>query len=98
MRIRQMLYRAEPYQIDIQVEVQPERNRLAVTGQMLDIRHPEVVGRDVQVILSKVCVCAVITVTNQFGELHGEVENSGNLELSFLGRDGKPIFILLSGT
>src|SRR5713226_7492556 len=32
MRIRQMLYRAEPYQIDIQIEAQPERNRLVVTG------------------------------------------------------------------
>src|SRR5690349_21058943 len=34
MSIRQMLYRAEPYQIDIQLEAQPERNRLVVAGQL----------------------------------------------------------------
>lgn len=32
MSIREVVYRAEPYQIDIQVEVQAERNRLVVTG------------------------------------------------------------------
>ncbi len=52
MSIRQMLYRAEPDQIDIQLEAQPERNRLLVTGQLLDVSHPEVVGREVQVTLS----------------------------------------------
>src|SRR6266496_1608371 len=45
MRIRQMLYRAEPYQIDIQIEAQSERNRLVVTGQLLDVSHPEILGR-----------------------------------------------------
>jgi hypothetical protein len=37
----------------------------------------------------------VNTVTNQFGEFRSEVKNSGDLELSFLGRSGKPIVILL---
>jgi hypothetical protein len=95
MSIRQMLYRAEPYQIDIQLEAQPERNRLVVTGQLLDISHPEVVGRDVQVTLSDGRENVVNTMTNQFGEFRGEVENSGDLELSFLGLSGKLIVILL---
>src|SRR5437879_9060276 len=30
MRVRQMLYRADPYQIDFQIESQPEQNRLAI--------------------------------------------------------------------
>ena len=41
MSVRQMLYRAEPYQIDIQLEAQPERNRLVVTGQLLKVSHEE---------------------------------------------------------
>ena len=97
MRIRQMLYRAEPYQIDIQIEAQPERNRLVVTGQLLDVSHPEIVGRDVQVTLSDGRENVINTETNQFGELRGEVENSGDLELTFLGRTGQPIIILLRG-
>src|SRR5258707_6746639 len=97
MSIRQMLYRAESYQIDFQLEAQPERNRLVVTGQLLDVGDPEVVARDVQVTLSDGRESAVNTMTNQFGEFHAEIENSGDLELSFLGRTGKPFVILLRG-
>src|SRR2546430_11262488 len=46
MRIRQMLYRADPYQIDFQIESQPEQNRFAITGQLVDLSHPEMGGRD----------------------------------------------------
>lgn len=95
MNIRQMLYRTDPYQIDIQLEAQPEGNRLLVTGQLLDVSHPEIVGRDVQVTLSDGGENDVNTMTNQFGEFRGEVEDSGYLDLSFLGPIGKPIFILL---
>jgi hypothetical protein len=97
MNIRQMLYRAEPYQIDIQLEAQPERNRVLITGQLLDISHPEVVGRDVQVTLSDGRENVVRTMTNQFGEFRGEVQGSGDLELSLLGLGEKPIVILLRG-
>jgi len=95
MSIRQMLYRAEPYQIDIQLEEQPERNRLVVTGQLLDVSHPEISGRDVQVTLSDGRESVVNTMTNEFGEFRSEVENSGDLDISFLGHSGKPIVILL---
>lgn len=97
MNIRHMLYRAESYQIDLQLEAQPERNRLVVTGQLMDVSQPEVVARDVQVTLSDRRESVVNTMTNQFGEFRGEVENSGDLDLSFLGRDGKPFVILLRG-
>jgi hypothetical protein len=96
-RIRQMLYRAEPYQIDLQIELQQERNSLVVTGQLLDVSHPDVIGRDVQLTLSNCGASIVNTLTNQFGEFSGEIENSGDLELSFIGRGGKPIVILLRG-
>ena len=49
---RQMLYRADPYQIDIQIEPKPGSNRLVITGQLLDLSHPGVIGRDIQVTLS----------------------------------------------
>ena len=97
MSIREMVYRAEPYQIDLQVEVQAERNRLVVTGQLLDVSHPEKVGLNIPITLSNLRGAVVQTATNEFGEFRGELENSGNLELSFFGRDGKPIVILLRG-
>jgi hypothetical protein len=92
-----MLYRADPYQIDLQIEFEPESDRLVVTGQLVDLSHPELVGRDVPVILSDGREFIVNTVTNQFGEFRCEVKNSGDLELSFLGRSEKPIIILLPG-
>jgi hypothetical protein len=98
MRVRQMLFRAEPYQIHIQIELQKEQNRLVVTGQLVDLSHPEMVGREVQVMLSDGREDVVYTVTNQFGEFRAELRNSGDLEISFLGREGKPVAILLRGT
>jgi len=96
-RIRQLLYRAEPYQIDLQIELRPEGNRLVVTGQLLDVSRPEMVGRDVQVMLSDGREYIVNTVTNEFGEFRAEVENSGDLELSLLSPGGRPIVVLLRG-
>jgi hypothetical protein len=98
MSIRQLLYRTEPYQIDLHIELQQEQNRFVVTGQLVDLSHPEMVGRDMLVTLSDAREDVVNTVTNQFGEFRGEVKNSGDLEITFLGRSGKPIVILLRGT
>jgi hypothetical protein len=97
MRIRQMLYRAEPYQIDLHIELQPEQNRLLVSGQLVDLSHSEMVGRDVRVTLSDGRESVANTITNQFGEFRGEIENSGDLELSLLAPTGKPIVILVKG-
>src|SRR5260370_24567284 len=95
MGMRQMLYRAEPYQIDIQIEAQPERNRLVVTGQLLDVSHPEIVGRDVQVSLSNRRGNVIHTVTNHFSEFLPDSLTTEHFPLTFLGRAGKPIVILL---
>jgi len=97
IRIRQMLYRADPYQIDFQIEAQPEQNRFVITGQLVDLSHPEMVGRDVEVTITDGRESVVKTVTNQFGEFRGAVENSGDLEFTFAGRTGRPIVILLRG-
>jgi len=90
-----MLYRADPFQIDIQIEPKLGSNRLVITGQLLDLSHPGVIGRDIQVTLSNHRGSTVLAATNQFGEFSGEVENSGDLELSIPGEDEKPIVISL---
>lgn len=92
---RQMLYRADPYQIDIQMEAKPEGNRLMVTGQLLDVSLPGEVGRDVNVTLSNYRGNVVKTITNQFGEFRAEIDNSGDLELSFLGQGEESVVISL---
>lgn len=97
MGIRQMLYRADPHQIDLHLEADREHNRLIVTGQLLDVSDPERACLSVQVTLSNLRGKTVNTATNQFGEFRGEVENSGDLELSFLGHSGTRIVILLRG-
>lgn len=93
--MRQMLYRADPYQVDVQIEVKPEGNRLVITGQLLDASRPGVVGSDIQVTISNRRGSVVYTMTNQFGEFRGEIENSGDLELSFPRPAEKPIVISL---
>jgi hypothetical protein len=92
---RQMLYRADPYQVDIQIEPKPGSNRLVLTGQLLDLSHPGVIGQDIQVTLSNLRGNTVIAATNQFGEFSGEIENSGDLELSIPGDGEQPIVISL---
>lgn len=95
--LRQLLYRADPYQIDLQLETDRERNRLIVAGQLLEVSSLETASHNVQVALSNLHGNAVNTATNQFGEFRAEVENSGDLELSFLDHSGKRIVILLRG-
>jgi hypothetical protein len=93
--MRQMLYRADPYQVDIQIESKPDGNRMVITGQLLDISRPDIVGREIEVSFSNKCGSVVHAVTNKFGEFRGEIENSGDLELSFPRPDEKPIVISL---
>jgi hypothetical protein len=70
---RQMLYRADPYQIDIQIEPKPGTNRLVITGQLLDLSNPGVIGRDIQVTLSNNRGNTIVAATNQFGEFSSEL-------------------------
>jgi hypothetical protein len=92
---RQMLYRADPYQIDIQIEPKQGSNRLVITGQLLDLSHPRIIGREIQVALSNRSGSTVMAATNQFGEFSGEIENSGDIELTIPGEGEKPIVISL---
>jgi hypothetical protein len=92
---RQMLYRADSYQIDLQIEPKPGSNLLVITGQMMDVSTPEMVSRGVPVQLSNYRDSLVQAVTNEFGEFRCEIDNSGDLELSVPGRGDTAISISL---
>ncbi len=92
---RQMLYRADPFQIDVQLEAKPGGNRIVVTGQLLDLSNPGVIGRDARIVLSNMQGQVVNAITNQFGEFSGEFENSGDLQMTFASPGSQPIVISL---
>jgi hypothetical protein len=93
--MRQMLYRADPYQVDLQIEMKTEGNRLVITGQLLEVSRPDIAASQVQVTLSNRRGSLVHTLTNQFGEFGGEIENSGDLEISFPRPGENPVVISL---
>jgi len=92
---RQMLYKADPYQIDLHIESVPTSNRVKVTGQVLDVSSPEMIGRDMNITISNRRGNVVRTATNEFGEFHGEIENSGDLEITLPAPSGRPITLSL---
>jgi len=92
---RQMLYRADPFQIDVQVEAKHGGNRIVVTGQLLDLSNPGIMGPDARIVLSNMQGHVVNAVTNQFGEFSGEIENSGDLQMTFASPGKQPIVISL---
>lgn len=89
---RRMLYRADPYQIDLQVEMSSDQSTL-VTGQVLDSRQSGFSGRDVLVVISNLRGQVVLTMADQFGEFRKEIPDSDNLELFFLGLTDNPFTI-----
>jgi hypothetical protein len=93
--IRQMLYRAEPYQVDLHIEAKPEANKIVVTGQLLDLRNPDLPGRDVPLVLSNLRGDVVQAITNEFGEFREEIRSSSDLELKFVGEEEKAVIISL---
>ena len=92
---RQLLYRADPFQIDLLIESQASGRSVVVTGQLLDLRRPQIAVHDLWVTLSNLRGRVVQAATNQFGEFCQEIESSGNLELKFHGANHKPVVISL---
>jgi hypothetical protein len=92
---RQMLYRADPFQIDVQIEAKPGTNDLMVTGQLLDLTNPAIAGQNINVTLSNLCGHVVHAVSNKNGEFTCEIKNSGDLQITFAGGHGEPIVISL---
>jgi hypothetical protein len=93
--MRQMLYRADPYQIDLQIEAKPGARKLVVTGQLVDMRNPDAPGRDVPVVISNLRGHVVQTVTNEYGEFSEEIQSSSDLELKLLGANDEAVIISL---
>ena len=92
---RQMLYRADPYQIDVQLEMKPGGNRIVVTGQLLNLSDPKIIAAGTRILVSNMHGDVVHTSANQFGEFSGELKNSGDLQLTFATPSGAPIVISL---
>jgi hypothetical protein len=92
---RRMLYRADPFQVDLQIEAQGGGGSVVVTGQLLDLRDPEVVGSHVPLMLSNLRGRVIRATTNEYGEFREEIEGTGDLELVFHGANDKPITISL---
>ena len=88
-----MLYRADPYQIDLQVELSSDQSTLVITGQVLDSGQSGFSGRDVVVVISNLRGQVVLTMADQFGEFRKEIPDSDNLELFFLGLTDHPFTI-----
>jgi hypothetical protein len=90
---RQMLYRADPFQIDLQVEAKAGGTHLVITGQLLDLTNPGVFGKDVPVTLSNMRGHVVHAVSNQHGEFTCEIKNTGDLQMTFISPLREPIVI-----
>ena len=93
--IRHVLYRAAPFQIDLQIEAKPGHDRMVVTGQVLDVDRPEIFCSGLHVTLSNRCGNLVHELTNEFGEFRLEIKNSDDLELALQCDPEKPIVITL---
>jgi hypothetical protein len=94
--IRHMLYRADPFQIDLQIEAKPGHDRMVVTGQVLDLGRSDIFARGLHVTLSTRSGNPVHQLTNEFGEFRVEIKNSEDLELGFHCDPEKPIVITLN--
>lgn len=76
---RHLLYRAEPFELDLLLELRPDSNRLRITGQLLDTSLPAVFRRGVRVTLWNFRKSFLTLRTNEWGEFLGELEDSGEL-------------------
>jgi hypothetical protein len=93
--IRHVLYRAAPFQIDLQIEAKPGHDRMVVTGQVLDVDRPEMFGSGLHVALFNWCGNLVHQLTNEFGEFHVEIKNSKDLLVALQCDSEKPIVITI---
>lgn len=79
---RHLLYRAKPFELDLLIELLPDRNRLRITGQLLDTSLPAVFRRGVRVTLWNFRESFMTLRTNEWGEFLGEIEDSGEMMVS----------------
>ena len=94
---RQIHYRADTYQIDLQIEAGSGRNKLVIIGQVHDSSQPKSSGRDVSVsvVISDLHGDVALATTDRFGVFRKEVHDSGDLELFFPTLTDKVLTIAL---
>jgi hypothetical protein len=92
---RQLLYKAGPYHVNVQIEAKPEKNHLMIIGQLMDPEGMNFAGADIRVKLSNLRGSVTYTTTNEFGEFNCDIEDSGDLEISFWRQEEKPVAISL---
>ena len=90
---RQVLFHSNPFQIEVKIESKVGEPRLSVTGQLMDVSKPDSIGKGVSMTLSNRRGQTIQMTTNDFGEFQAEIENRGDLEITFLAQDGKPIVV-----
>lgn len=76
---RHLLYRAEPFELDLLIELRPDSNRLRITGQLLDTSLLGVFRQGVRVTFWNFRQSLVTLRTNEWGEFLGEIEDSGEM-------------------
>ena len=76
---RHLLYRAEPFALDLLIELRRDSNRLRITGQLLDMSLSAVFCRGVKVTFWNFRQSFVTLRTNEWGEFLGEIEDFGEL-------------------
>jgi hypothetical protein len=59
------------------------------------LNSPGIIGQDARIVLSNMCGQVVHAATNQFGEFSAEIENSGDLQMTFASSGSQPIVISL---
>lgn len=68
---RHLLYRAEPLELVLLLELRPDSNRLRITGQLLDTSFLAVFRRGVRVTLWNFLQSSVTLRTNEWGRVSG---------------------------
>jgi hypothetical protein len=92
---RQFLYKAEPFVIDLRVELEPSQSRVWLMGQVLNARKPDMKTEDVDVVLLSGERLVAKTTTNPAGEFEFEFDDGKGLQLFINIRGQRAIGIVL---
>jgi hypothetical protein len=93
---RHLVYQAESYYLDLQLEYQPS-GRVTLVGQLANQSAPAISTANVPVCLMERTTLLATTLCNQLGEFHLECESSRNLRLHLpLPTAGKQLEVPLS--
>jgi hypothetical protein len=92
---RQFLYKAEPFVIDLRVELEPAQSRVWLMGQVLNSNKPDMKIEDVDVVLLSGEHLVAKTTTNPAGEFEFEFDDGKGLQLFINIRGQRAIGILL---